>query len=65
MTGLIFQEKSFEKKKEVLTKVNSFREKFKKRETEVQADLEKTGRILKNWAKDLNGGSRCHRHQKR
>lgn len=48
MTGLIFSRKIFfEKKKEVLTKVNSFREKFKKRETEVQADLEKTGRILK------------------
>ena len=35
------------KKKEALTKVNSFRENFKKRETKVKAGLEKAGRILK------------------
>ena len=29
------------KKKEALTKVNSFRENFKKRETKVKAELEK------------------------
>ncbi|MDP2971815.1 MAG: hypothetical protein Q8P64_21800 [Deltaproteobacteria bacterium] len=36
-----------EKKKEALTKVNSFRDKFEKRETKVKAELEEAGRILK------------------
>jgi len=35
------------KKKEALTKVNSFREKFKNKETKVKAELEEAGRILK------------------
>jgi hypothetical protein len=36
-----------EKKKEALTKVNSFRDEFEKRETKVEAELEEAGRILK------------------
>jgi len=52
MTELIFSRKIFlKKKKEALTKVNSFRENFKKRETKVKADLEKAGRILKELSK--------------
>ena len=52
MTELNFSRKIFlEKKKEALTKVNSFRENFKKRETEVKADLEEAGRILKELSK--------------
>ncbi len=48
MTGLNFSREIFlKKKKEVLTKVNSFRENFKKRETKVKAELEEAGRILK------------------
>jgi len=48
MTELNFSRKIFlEKKKEALTKVNSFRENFKKRETKVKAELEEAGRILK------------------
>jgi len=39
------------KKKEALTKVNSFRENFKKRETKVKTDLEEAGRILKELSK--------------
>jgi hypothetical protein len=35
------------KKKEALTKVNSFREKFKNKETKVKAELDEAGRILK------------------
>jgi len=52
MTELIFSRKIFlKKKKEALNKVNSFRENFKKRETEVKADLEEAGRILKELSK--------------
>lgn len=36
-----------EKKKGALTKINSFREKFEKRETKAEAELEEAGRILK------------------
>jgi len=36
------------KKKEALTKVNSFGENFKKRETKVKADLKEAGKI---WRK--------------
>jgi len=39
------------KKKEALTKVNSFRENFKKRELEIRAYLEETGRIWKELGK--------------
>jgi len=39
------------KKKETLTKVNSFRENFKKRELEMKADLEEAGRIWKELGK--------------
>ncbi len=35
------------KKKEALTKVNSFREKFKNKETKVKADLDETSKV---WA---------------
>ena len=49
MTELIFSRKTFlKKKKEALTKVNSFREKFKKKELEVKADLEEAGKV---WRK--------------
>jgi len=48
MTELIFSRKIFlKKKKEALTKVNSFREKFKNKETKVKTELEEAGRILK------------------
>ncbi len=48
MTELNFSRKIFlKKKKEALTKVYSFRENFKKRETKVKPDLEEAGRILK------------------
>ncbi len=48
MTGLNFSREIFlKKKKEVLTKVNSFREKFKNKETKVKTELEEAGRILK------------------
>ena len=48
MTELNFSRKIFlKKKKEALTKVNSFREKFKKRELEKKVELEEAGRILK------------------
>ena len=36
-----------EKKNGALNKVNSFRDKFEKRETEAKAELEEAGRILK------------------
>jgi len=39
------------KKKEALTKVNSFRENFEKRELEMKADLEEVGRIWKELGK--------------
>ena len=52
MTELIFSRKTFlKKKKEALTKVHSFRENFKKKETKVKADLEEAGRILKELSK--------------
>jgi len=44
---LNFSKKNLLKQKEALTKVNSFRENFKKRETKVKTELEKAGRILK------------------
>ena len=48
MTELNFSREIFlKKKKEALTKVNSFRENFKKRETKVKAELKEAGRILK------------------
>ncbi len=48
MNKLNFSREAFlKKKKEALTKVNSFRENFKKRETKINADLEESGRILK------------------
>lgn len=48
MTELNFSREVFlKKKKEALTKVNSFREKFKKKELEMKADLDEAGRILK------------------
>jgi len=48
MTELIFSRKIFlKKKKEALTKVNSFKENFKKRETKVKADLDEAS---KTWA---------------
>ena len=43
----ISREVFLEKKKKALTKVNSFRDKFEKRETKVKAELEEAGRILK------------------
>jgi len=43
----ISSEVFLEKKKKALTKVNSFRENFKKREIKVKAELEEAGRILK------------------
>ena len=52
MKKLNFSRKIFlKKKKEALTKVHSFRENFKKRETKVKADLEEAGRILKELSK--------------
>jgi len=36
-----------EKKNGALNKVNSFRDKFEKRETKAKAELEEAGRILK------------------
>jgi hypothetical protein len=36
-----------EKKKKALTKVNSIRDKFEKRETKAKAELKEAGRILK------------------
>ena len=49
MTELIFSRKIFlKKKKEALTKVDSFRENFKKKETNVKADLEEASKI---WRK--------------
>ena len=48
MTELNFSREVFlKKKKDALTKVNSFRENFKKRETKVKAELKEAGRILK------------------
>ena len=47
MNKLNFSKKNLLKQKEALTKVNSFRENFKKRETKVKTELEKAGRILK------------------
>ena len=48
MTELIFSRKVFlKKKKEALTKVNSFSENFKKRETKVKADSDEA---IKVWA---------------
>ena len=48
MNKLNFSREVFlKKKKEALTKVNSFRGKFKNKETKVKADLEEAGRILK------------------
>ena len=48
MNKLNFSREIFlKKKKEALTKVHSFRENFKKRETKVKAELEEAGRILK------------------
>ncbi len=48
MTGLNSSREIFlKKKKEALTKVNSFRENFKKRELEMKVDLEEAGRIWK------------------
>ena len=48
MNKLNFSREVFlKKKKEALTKVNSFREKFKNKETKVKAELEEAGRILK------------------
>jgi len=48
MNKLNFSREAFlKKKKEALTKVNSFRENFKKRETKVNTDLREAGRILK------------------
>lgn len=50
--GVNFSREIFLKKKEeALTKVNSFRENFKKRELEMEADLEKAGRIWKELGK--------------
>ncbi len=47
MTELNVSRKIFlKKKKEALTKVNSFRENFKKRELEVKADLEEASKNL-------------------
>jgi len=43
----ISREVFLEKKKKALTKVNSFRDKFEKRETKAKAELEEAGRILK------------------
>ena len=52
MTELNFSREVFlKKKKDALTKVNSFRENFKKRETKVKAELEEAGRILKELSK--------------
>ncbi|MBU2445883.1 MAG: hypothetical protein KJ666_09995 [Bacteroidetes bacterium] len=52
MTELNFSRKIFlKKKKEALTKVNSFRENFKKRETKVKVELDEAGRILKELSK--------------
>ena len=48
MNKLNFSREVFlKKKKEALTKINSFRENFKKRELEVKSDLEEAGSILK------------------
>ncbi len=52
MTELIFSRKTFlKKKKETLTKVNSFRENFKKRELEVKADLDEASKNLAELSK--------------
>ena len=48
MRDLNFSREIFlKKKKEALSKVNSFRENFKKRETKVKADLDEASKI---WA---------------
>lgn len=52
MNKLNFSREIFlKKKKEALTKVNSFRENFEKRELEMKADLEEVGRIWKELGK--------------
>ena len=52
MTELNVSRKIFlKKKKEALTKVNSFRENFKKRELEVKADLEEASKNLAELSK--------------
>jgi len=43
----ISREVFLEKKNGALTKVNSFRDKFEKRETKAKAELEEAGQILK------------------
>ena len=52
MTELIFSRKTFlKKKREALTKVHSFKENFKERETKVKADLDEAGKVLKELNK--------------
>ena len=47
MNKLNFSKKNLLKQKEALTKVNLCREKFKKRELEIRADLEEARKIWK------------------
>ncbi len=52
MNKLNFSREVFlKKKKEALTKVHSFREKFKKRELEVKADLDEASKTLAELSK--------------
>jgi len=52
MSDLNFSREVFlKKKKEALTKVHSFRENFKKRETKVKTDLDEASKTLANLSK--------------